>query len=405
MAGSTINQMPAINATPKWIPPPIALETFVYAGDENEFENLLRYTKNGYHPVILGDVLLKPQTCVSDENMQPRYRILLKLGFGAFGTVWLARDLVEERNISIKIRSGSATPCPSTEGRVLRWVRDNGLGCRGHDRILHFYDSFIIQGPNGFHECLVTEVVAPICELIWDRTASRFMIQLIGDPHTGNFGIAVPHLHQLDEEIIIDFISNPEVMPVVPHDPQFPMHTIPAYQTPTTDITKLLAEEKALPTTAEANIKILDFGRAHWVDEPLPELHGAVPAQIRPPEVEVYRRSAGKEGSAWSEAADVWAFALSLCELRLEPLISRWDDTLRSAIKFGGPAPRSWLQYCNEGTDVSLRTRDEVWSRRVKLFSKSPKDMDSLLNVVKLMVVTAPNDRCSMADVLSYLCP
>ncbi|KND91760.1 hypothetical protein TOPH_03894 [Tolypocladium ophioglossoides CBS 100239] len=81
------------------------------------------------------------------------------------------------------------------------------------------------------------------------------------DPHTGNFGIAVPQLDQLDEETFIDFISNPEVMPVVPRDHRFPMHTIPAYQTPTADVTALLASEKILPTTGEANIKIFDFGR------------------------------------------------------------------------------------------------------------------------------------------------
>ncbi|PNY21912.1 SRSF protein kinase 3 [Tolypocladium capitatum] len=315
--GVLTGQSPVKNATDCCFPPN-ALSTFVYCGDETEFENLLGYKKNGYHPVMLGDELPKPQTCVSDESMQPRYRVLLKLGFGAFGTVWMARDLVEElRNVSIKILSGSEIPCPSTEGLVLRSIRDDGLGCRGHDRILRFYDSFTIQGPNGFHECLVTETVAPLCHsLVWDEASPRFMTQLIegfsflhdqgiahGDPHTNNFGIALPQLDQLEEKTIVSFHANPEVMPVIPRDPRFPMHTIPPYQIRTADMTELLNFINTPLTTAEANIKIIDFGRAHWVAEPLPELHGAVPLHIRPPEVEVYRRSWGNEGSAWSQAA------------------------------------------------------------------------------------------------------
>lgn len=77
------------------IPLPKQLETFFYVGDEWDCEHLLGYTRNGFHPVILGDTLPKPQTCVSDKTMQPRYRILLKLGFGSHATVWLARDLVQ----------------------------------------------------------------------------------------------------------------------------------------------------------------------------------------------------------------------------------------------------------------------------------------------------------------------
>ena len=39
------------------------------------------YRKGGYHPVHIGDVFRDGQ-----------YRIIRKLGYGTFSTVWLARD-------------------------------------------------------------------------------------------------------------------------------------------------------------------------------------------------------------------------------------------------------------------------------------------------------------------------
>lgn len=47
------------------------------------------YKHGGYHPVLLGDVLPK-----KSASRKPRYRIMQKLGHGAFATVWLARDLL-----------------------------------------------------------------------------------------------------------------------------------------------------------------------------------------------------------------------------------------------------------------------------------------------------------------------
>lgn len=75
---------------------PDQYELFHYTGNETRYEDLAAYKHYGLHPITLGDTLPKLLTCVSDENKKPRYRIMLKLGFGAFATVWLARDLVEE---------------------------------------------------------------------------------------------------------------------------------------------------------------------------------------------------------------------------------------------------------------------------------------------------------------------
>lgn len=71
-------------------------ELFFMNGDDLRYENFAMYRKHGYHPIILGDILPKPGTCETDKSKAPRYRVIQKLGFGAFATVWLARDLLEQ---------------------------------------------------------------------------------------------------------------------------------------------------------------------------------------------------------------------------------------------------------------------------------------------------------------------
>ena len=53
--------------------------SFYFAGPG--LENPAGYMSGGYHPVHLGNVY------------RERYRVINKLGFGSYSTVWLARDL------------------------------------------------------------------------------------------------------------------------------------------------------------------------------------------------------------------------------------------------------------------------------------------------------------------------
>lgn len=63
---------------------------FFYNGSD-EMEDIYQYKPGGYHPVRLGDVL--PRDPASTTH---RYRILQKLGHGAFATVWLAKDVTNQ---------------------------------------------------------------------------------------------------------------------------------------------------------------------------------------------------------------------------------------------------------------------------------------------------------------------
>ncbi|KAG6160740.1 hypothetical protein E4U37_006532 [Claviceps purpurea] len=309
---------------------------FAYTSVEAEVENQTRYKRFGLHPITLGDVLPKPLTCVSDVNKEPRYRIMLKLGHGAFATVWLARDLVEKRYVAVKVGLGSDKPLLDREAGILSQLRKTGPGKHGYERIIELLDVFIVEGPNGFHQCLVTEVVSPLSNQDTAQHCSFDVVRQIvegfaflhgegivhGDSHIGNFGIALPQLEQFEEDDIAGYFSNPEIIPVVPRDQKFPMNSIPPYLVQSVIMTDFLKLMKAFPA-GSVTVKILGFGRAYRMSQMTPNLLGAAPKMIRPPEVVLHELCDGRIGSTWSEAADIWAVGCTFNSVDLPQKLGR----------------------------------------------------------------------------------
>ena len=128
-------------------------------------ENLERYRRGGYHPVCLGDIF-----------KDGRYKIYHKLGWGGFSTVWLANDrecvhqkiffmifLTYERQnrwVSLKILIADH-PRESQEIRNLQLLKERSQESLYRKYIVQLFDSFVHQGPNGQHQCLVFELLGP----------------------------------------------------------------------------------------------------------------------------------------------------------------------------------------------------------------------------------------------------
>ena len=114
-------------------------------------ELIAYYRKGGFHPIHIDDVL------------QNRYRIVNKLGYGTYSTVWLVEDLDSGRCAALKVLAAEASKVAS-ELAVVRHLKQqqlNDRGSEGQEFVVEFLDDFTVEGPNGIHQCIVTEVLGP----------------------------------------------------------------------------------------------------------------------------------------------------------------------------------------------------------------------------------------------------
>lgn len=100
-------------------------------------ERLEKYKPGGYHPIIIDDIL------------HTRYRILGKLGYGGYSTIWLAQDTYLEQLVAVKIGTADL---PSRETRILHALSSPSEH-PGRQSISLTFDEFELHGPNGTHQC------------------------------------------------------------------------------------------------------------------------------------------------------------------------------------------------------------------------------------------------------------
>lgn len=129
------------------------------SGRIHPHEPLERYAPGGFHPVALGDTF-----------KDGRYIVRHKLGYGGFSTVWLASDEQNQgstrRYVAVKIKSSSSSEMGiNADPEVLRLKKLEEHYLQGpQDRprpYVQLLDYFNIKGPNGSHNCLVTELLGP----------------------------------------------------------------------------------------------------------------------------------------------------------------------------------------------------------------------------------------------------
>ncbi|KAE9385286.1 kinase-like protein [Gymnopus androsaceus JB14] len=142
--------------------------------------------------------------------------IMQKLGFGGYATVWLAQQTDKLKFVAVKITTAESSDDTEREAAMLKQVNS--------PNVLTLLDYLRLQGPNGCHSVLVTEVLVPAqCFLAvelepkrtpaWCKSVARGLAQglanihaaglVYGDFHFGNFGFAVPQINQRDQRDIM----------------------------------------------------------------------------------------------------------------------------------------------------------------------------------------------------------
>ncbi|KAJ6581142.1 kinase-like protein [Mycena capillaripes] len=101
----------------------------------------------GFHPISQGDIF------------GGRYEALRNLGCGLYSTVWLVRDVRTQKDAAMKVMVSSLTDNnrgPDERG-IMTILRDANPHSLGKNHVCQLFDSFVHEGPNGLHNCLVLE--------------------------------------------------------------------------------------------------------------------------------------------------------------------------------------------------------------------------------------------------------
>lgn len=139
--------------------------------DQSEDEGIADYKIGGYHPIHVGEIMVD------------RYIIVQKLGWGHFSTVWLARDILHNTFVALKIQKSAQHYLEAAydEVEILDVIGKNTEQKEWIKSLLHYYkdepekltsgavsdhchnvmllNSFMYDGPNGKHFIMVFEIL------------------------------------------------------------------------------------------------------------------------------------------------------------------------------------------------------------------------------------------------------
>ncbi|PMD66931.1 kinase domain-containing protein [Hyaloscypha bicolor E] len=316
---------------------------FKFSSMMTEDANL--YHLGGLHPVNIGDRL-------KDE----RYQILHKLGFGHFSTVWLARDHFKACYVALKIyaaEEGGRSHSSSNELKALRHLSRGSETHPGRQFIMMLQDEFFIKGPNGTHQCCVTQVAgarlsrAPTLKYNALGPARKLASQLFlaleyihsseivhGDIFTSNILQQVGIFDHWSEEELYECIGTPIREKVDLIDQTEPIGTAtPTYLVHQCNLAAL-EECLALP-----KIILIDFGSAFSSFKP-PIEHDNLP-QISPTEV-LFHTTLSSSIDTW--AAGCVTFEICAGYTLFKALFNRKQDVRKDIVAMLGKPPKPMWQ-------------------------------------------------------------
>ncbi|KIM41261.1 hypothetical protein M413DRAFT_10909 [Hebeloma cylindrosporum] len=329
-----------------------------------EAEEVERYCRWGY-PIIVGDIIT-----TSEADDERGYRIMHKLGWGSYATVWLAEKTDPSAAfVAVKISKGEEKPTKELamlEAAVKFQTSDNGQSLH----VPTLLDHFTLRGPNGTHSVLVTDIIAPFLsrlrslyrDPLWSKTAGHGITKAVvslhaagivhGDLHLSNIGFALPQITDQDHQRVLDDIA---------HE----VGTLPlSFQC----ARKACAPELAFARTVEK------------IDNP----------PVEPP-------------------ADFWALGTAIYEIIVgSPLFhGRGISSLpHSMLAMTSSVPSEWKNwYANlsKPPEVSSSRADEWWESRRKVLRLKCVDeasADALTALLRKVLVLDPASRPTAAEVL-----
>ncbi|KAF7715949.1 Uncharacterized protein PECH_004628 [Penicillium ucsense] len=229
-----------------------------------EAEPLYRYRQGGYHPVTLGECLKAGRT---------------------------------ETYVAVKITVAEQEH--DRETRELQTMRELASYHPSPTHVVQLLDDFDLTGPNGFHKCLVYELLGPNIPDVIDAhfsggrlpgglakiIAKQSLVGLNdlhqrnighGDLHTRNLAFTMRCVDQVTEDVFFEILGKPEIGRVHRRDGKNLELGVPEYIVKPTSY-------RTRSWDSTQSIKIIDFGESFLCNAAPHTLHTPLP--VRAPEV------------------------------------------------------------------------------------------------------------------------
>ncbi|KAJ5106778.1 hypothetical protein N7456_003453 [Penicillium angulare] len=389
-------------------------------------ENLEKYRKGGYHPVVIGDIL------------KDRYHIVHKLGHGSFSTIWLAHDKEKKSYVALKI---NIADFKSDQADLQLSLSDPSyIEDPGWPMIPILKDHFKSQSANGCHECYVTSPARVSLAKATETSsfsidvARSLVAQLVhtvayiqsrgivhGDIHFGNILIdmdanfdklSVSQLYQEYGEPPTEALERSDEQPLTPG--------VPTHATEPIWLGKM-AHKFNVP---EARLVLSDFGEAFSpLKNKQPKLGKdcSAPRYCLPPEAYF------EPEKPISFAIDIWTLACAIWNIFTGRIIfSSWfgksDEITSQQIELLGPLPPEWwagwkakYQFFDEfiepkqGRETLLPFEEQFIKEMEDMARTSDRrdepDMDmeemkALLRMLRSMLIYRPELRATASMIL-----
>ncbi|KAF8807267.1 kinase-like protein [Phlegmacium glaucopus] len=144
------------------------------------------YNAGGYLPVK-----------VNDTFCNNRYRVVRKLGWGHFSTVWLVKDAHTHRHSALKVvkSAGRYAETARDEIKLLSRVSSFSPSHPGREHIVSFLDSFSHQGPEAQHVCIVFEPLGENLLALIERNKKKGVPRSLVKVITRQILLGLEYLH------------------------------------------------------------------------------------------------------------------------------------------------------------------------------------------------------------------
>ncbi len=280
-----------------------------------EAEDLTNYVPGGFHPVVLGDVL----------GEDGRFRVVHKLGYGGYATVWLCHDKITNKWRAVKIISARQSNDDCLELKALALFGAVDPAVLAASPIQLPLESFWIEGPNGRHLCFVLPLLGAnlagafhsyghidglmkdVCFQLVD--AMRFIHShgiCHGDFRPGNVLFRlVPGVDEWEEDAMMKLLGEPELMQVERADgtdgeldPSVPQYLVE------------VGRIDSGSGVCSPSIAVIDFGVSYHISNPPIGKSTGIPLDYVAPE------DLFEQDDLIGFPTDLWALAASLCEVR-----------------------------------------------------------------------------------------